>query len=251
MRIFGINRVNNLYNRSVDYRGVEFTKHLLADLGVNWGIGNAERLKQLPKGAFITISNHPYGGLDGVMLVDLIAGLRPDYRLMVTDLVYMAEAMQDNFISVIPRRGNKKPDPMADYRGIKETLTHLKQGNPIGFFPAGAVSMFHFKSMKVRDRDWQTGVIKLIQFAKVPVVPIRFFDQNSLFFYFLGVINWRIRLVRMSYELFNKNKKPHRIGVGRIILPEELAELKTLEELGDYLRKAIYDMPLPITFVPR
>lgn len=251
MRIFGIDRVNALYGRSADYRGVEFTKHILADLGVNWSIGNAERLKQLPKGAFITISNHPYGGLDGVMLVDLIAGIRPKYKFMVNNLVYHAEAMQDNFISVIPQKGKKKLNPMLDYQGIKETLTHLKDGNPVGFFPAGGVSLFQLKSMKVYDREWQTGILKIIKIAKVPVIPIRFFDLNSPFFYFLGVIDWRIRQVRMSYELFNKSKKNHRIAIGKTILPEELEAFSDLKELELFLRKSIYDMPLPETFAPR
>lgn len=251
MDIFGITRVNALYGRSADYKGVEFTKHILADLGIRWAVGNAERLDQLPKGAFITISNHPYGGIDGVMLVDLIANLRPSYKFMVNNLVYKAEAMQENFISVIPQKGKKKLTPMLDYRGIKETLNHLKEGNPVGFFPAGGVSLFHLKSMKVYDREWQTGILKIIQIAKVPIIPIRFYDLNSAFFYFLGVIDWRIRQVRMSYELFNKDGKIHRINIGKAIQPEELVDMKDLKELELYLRKAVYEMPLPKKFTPR
>lgn len=251
MRIFGIDRVNALYGRSAAYRGVAFTKHILADLKVNWSIGHAERLNQLPKGAFITISNHPYGGLDGVMLVDLIANIRPEYKFMVNNLVYHAEAMQENFISVIPQKGKKKLNPMLDYQGIKETLTHLKEGNPVGFFPAGGVSMFHLKSMKVYDREWQTGILKIIKIAKVPIVPIRFYDLNSPFFYFLGVIDWRIRQVRMSYELFNKSKKIHRLAIGKTIMPEELEAFSDLKELEQVLRKSVYEMPMPEVFVPR
>lgn len=251
MKIFGITRVNDLYGRSAEFKGVEFTKHLLADLGIQWGIGNAERLNQLPEGAFITISNHPYGGLDGVMIVDLIATLRPKYKFMVNNLVYNTEAMQENFISVIPQKGHKRLNPMLDYRGIKETLTHLQQGNPVGFFPAGGVSMFHLKSMKVYDRAWQSGILKIIQIAKVPVVPVRFYDLNSAFFYFLGVIDWRIRQVRMSYELFNKGKKVHRIGIGKTIMPEEFAGIKDLSELELFFRKAVYGLPLPTKFIPR
>jgi len=251
MNIFGIDRVNALYGRSCEYKGVEFTKRILADLRIKWCIGNPERLSQLPKGAFITISNHPYGGLDGVMLVDLIAGLRPTYRFMVNNLVYNAEAMQENFISVIPQKGTKKLNPMLDYHGIKETLNHLNDGNPVGFFPAGGVSMFHLKCLKVYDREWQTGILKIIKIAKVPIIPIHFLDLNSPFFYFLGVIDWRIRQVRMSYELFNKSKRNHRIVIGKTIFPEEISGITDMKELEKILRKAVYDMPKPKTFVPR
>ena len=77
------------------------------DLGVNYVIGNAERLEQLPQEAFITVSNHPYGGLDGIILIDLIAGIRSDYKLMVNKIISLVKTMQENFISVIPT-GNRK-----------------------------------------------------------------------------------------------------------------------------------------------
>jgi putative hemolysin len=59
------------FNRCRVYPG------LLNDLGVNYMIGNPDHLTKLPEGSFITIANHPYGGLDGVILIDLMAGLRP------------------------------------------------------------------------------------------------------------------------------------------------------------------------------
>jgi putative hemolysin len=251
MKLFGITRVNELYGRSADLRGVAFTKSLLADLGIKWSIGHAERLNQLPEGAFITISNHPYGGLDGVMLVDLIASIRPSYKFMVNNLVYHTEAMQENFISVIPQKGKKKINPMLDYQGIKETLKHLQDGHPVGFFPAGGVSLFHLKDLKVYDREWQTGILKIIKIAKVPVVPIRLLDLNSPFFYFLGVVDWRIRQVRMSWELFNKSKSVHRLAVGQTIQPEEFEHISDIRELETFLRKAVYDMPMPKEFTPR
>ena len=85
--------------------------------------------------------------------------------------------------------------------------------------------------------------------AKVPVLPIRFFDKNSFFFYFLGLINWRIRLLRMPQEVFNKKKQFPRIGVGQIITVEEQLKYKSLNEYGTFLRNSIYQMPLPTSFI--
>jgi putative hemolysin len=159
--------------------------------------------------------------------------------------------MQENFISVIPQKGKKKINPMLDYQGIKETLTHLQDGHPVGFFPAGGVSLFDLKTLKVCDREWQTGILKIIKIAKVPIVPIRLFDLNSSLFYFLGVIDWRIRQVRMSWELFNKSKKVHRLAIGRTIQPDELKGITDIRELEKVLRSAVYDMPMPDHFIPR
>lgn len=252
MRLFAIDKVNAVYEKSCQHKGVDFAESLLNDLGVCYRIGHVEQLHQLPEGAFITVSNHPYGGLDGIMLIDMMAGIRPDYKLMVNQLLTLVKTMDENFISVKPKTGNKKADlNVAGISGIRETLAQLQAGHPVGFFPAGAVSMFYFKSMRVRDREWQKSIIKLIQLAKVPVVPIRFFDQNSMFFNLLGILNWRIRLVRMSYELFNKGKQRPRIGIGKTISVEELEQYKDFKSLSTFLRKSVYDMPMPSSFTLR
>lgn len=250
IKMFALDKVNALYQRCCEYTGAAFASALLQDLGVQYRIGNAERLEQLPEGAFITISNHPYGGLDGIMLIDLMAHIRQDFKLMVNRLLSLIEAMDVNFISVKPQ-GNKKLQPTANLNGVRETLGHLQDGHPMGFFPSGAVSDFNFRNLRVQDRPWQDSVVKLIQKAKVPILPIRFFDGNSPFFYFLGTIDWRIRLIRMPREVFNKSTQFPRLGVGKLITVEEQSRYRNTEDFGALLRKSVYDMPSPIQYIPR
>jgi len=251
MQWFAIDRVNQLYDNSVDYTGAEFTTRILNDLGVNYAIGNAERLKLLTEGAFITVSNHPYGGLDGIILVDLMARIRPDYKLMVNNILSIVKTMKENFISVNPASDRKNSITRTNLNAVRETLTHFKGGHPVGFFPSGAVSEFSLKHLHISDYKWQTNIIHLIHHAKVPIVPIRFFDTNSPFFYFLGKINWKIRLLRMPSELFNKSKQNPRIGIGNIISVKEQEEFADSDSLGAFLRKAVYEMPTPASFIPR
>jgi putative hemolysin len=249
MKMFSVDKVNWVYDRSGCYSGARFAYSLLNDLGVKYIIGNAERLAQLPEGAFVTISNHPYGGLDGVMLIDLMAGIRQDYKLMVNKMLSLVKTMAENFISVTPT-GNKKTGITSEsIHGVRETLSRLKEGHPVGFFPSGAVSDLSIKEMRIRDRKWQTSILHLIRSAKVPILPIRFFDTNSKFFYFLGLIDWRIRALRQPAELFNKRGQKHRIGIGKIITVEEQEHYNDLGSFSAFLRKTIYEMPLPQTFI--
>jgi len=249
--LLAIDRVNWVYGRSCDKKGSAFSEGLLKDLGVDYRVGNVERLQNLPQGAFITVSNHPYGGLDGIMLIHLMASIRSDYKVMVNQILTLIEAMEENFISVQPHVGNSTVPTSEAINGVRETLRRLHQGHPVGFFPAGAVSMFHFRNFRIRDREWQDGILKLIQIAKVPVLPIRFYDSNSIFFYFLGVISWKIRSLRMPYEVFNKKGQRPRIGIGELITAEEIKQFKDTKALGDFLRNKVYDMPLPTTFTPK
>jgi len=251
MRLTAIDKVNQLVDRSSAFTGAEFAASLLNDLGVNYLIGNAGRLKQLPEGAFITVSNHPYGGLDGVIMIDLMAGIRPDYKIMVNKMLTHVKPMNGNFISVTPTGNKKNGITGTSIHGVRETLTRLRDGHPVGFFPSGAVSDFSLKEMKLRDRKWQESILHVIHHIKVPIVPIRFFDINSPFFYFLGLINWRVRLLRLPSELFNKRGQEHRIGIGNTISVQEQEQFADSFALGSFLRQAVYNMPLPASFVPR
>lgn len=251
MKIFKIDLVNDLYDRSAHYKGAKFAHSMLVDLGVDYLIGNAERLIPLQEGVFITVSNHPYGGIDGIMLIDLMAGIRSDYKLMVNQILTLVKTMNENFVSVRPRVGNKTPNPAKNIFGIRETLKHIREGHPFGFFPAGAVSMFSFKNLRIRDREWQESILKLIQGLKVPIVPIRFYDSNSKFFYLLGLIDWRIRQFRLPYELFNKRGKKTRIGIGNLITVEEQEKFHDTKSFGAYLHRIIYQMPMPKNFIAR
>ncbi len=251
MRLLAMDRVNKLYLRSYGHNGSDFAASLLSDLGVSYQIGNVERLKELPEGSFITISNHPYGGLDGIMLIDLMAGIRPDYKVMVNEILSLIKPMDINFISVRPKGNKDNGVSSSSINGVRKTLESLLEGHPIGFFPSGAVSDLSIKDGCVRDREWQESIIRLIQKAKVPVVPIHFLDKNSWFFFSLGLINWRVRLIRMPYEVFNKSKQNPRIAIGNIIPVDILNKYQDIDSLRIFLRESVYKMPEPTSYTPR
>lgn len=250
IRLLAIDKVNWVYDHSGAYTGADFTSRLLDDIGVSYVVGNAGRLRNLPDGAFITVSNHPYGGLDGIMTIDLFARLRPDYRFMVNKMLSRIKTLNDNFISVTPTGNKKMGVKAASLRGVRQTLEHLRNGHPAGFFPSGAVSDFSLRDMRVRDRRWQESILHVIRSVNVPILPVRFFDGNSAFFYFLGLISWRIRILRLPAEVFNKRGEQPRIGIGNLISVEEQHQFTDNVSFGAFLRKKVYEMPLPASFIP-
>lgn len=251
MRILGIDKLNILYDKAADSEGAMFASCLLDELQCDCQIGHAERLQQLPKGAFITISNHPYGSLDGIMLVDLIGSRRTDFKVMVNEILALVEPLTPSFITVTPTGNTKQSIHATNLAGIREVLNHIREGHPMGFFPSGAVSDYHPREHAISDRQWQDSLIRLIQKAEVPVVPIRFYDRNSRFFYFLGLISWRIRVLRLPRELLWQRGRMQRIDVGEVISVDKLRQFESLEALRDYLRACVYDIPMPESFTPR
>jgi putative hemolysin len=98
------------------------------------------------------------------------------------------------------------------------------------------------KELRIRDREWQPSVVRLIQQLKVPVVPIYFHGHNSTFFNILGLIDWRLRTLRLPREVFLKTGKEIHVSIGNPISPEEIARYSTVEELGKFLKQSTYDL---------
>lgn len=241
MRMLAIDKVNDLYDRNSDRQGPEFASCILKDIGVVYEILNPEVLSHLPDGPFITISNHPYGHIDGVMLVDLFGHIRPDYKVMVNKFLGRIEALGGNFICVTPT-GVERTAPTRDsIQGVKDAVAHIRAGGVLGIFPSGAVSDLSLKDRCIRDREWQEPVIKLIKKLNVPIVPVHFIDRNSDFYYSLGLIDWKVRLLRLVAEVFNKREKRTRIAIGEIITPQQQSDFSDIRQFSDFLRDKVYN----------
>ena len=241
MRMLSIDKVNDLYERNSLIKGPDFARAVLEEIGVEYEILNPEVLRHLPHGPFITISNHPYGHIDGVMLVDLFGHIRPDFKVMVNKFLGRIEALQDNFICVTPT-GEERAVPTKDsLQGVKEALAHIRSGGVLGLFPSGAVSDLNVRDGCIRDREWQEPVMRLIKKLNVPIVPVHFLDRNSNFYYSLGLVDWRLRLLRLVPEVFNKRGKRQRIAIGEIISPEIQAEFTDLARFSIFLRNKVYN----------
>ncbi len=251
MNTLGMSRLNRLYDGSSPYRHAECASKLIDGMRCNYLIGNANRLSSLPEGPFITISNHPYGGLDGLILAELIGRKRADYKILVNKILARAKSLGDAFIIVTPTTTEKKAPDAVTVKGIKAVLNHMSEGHPIGCFPSGAVSDFKIKCCTLQDREWQPSMIHLIKRARFPVVPIYFPDRNSRFYYFLGLINWKIRYLRLPLEFFNKHKGRHRVIIGETITAGEQDMHGDLSAYGKWLRSRVYDMPVPEQYVER
>lgn len=241
----GVSGVNRLYDTIYPRKGVDGARAALEYLKCDYLVGNPERLSELPEGAFITVSNHPYGAVDGVIVLDMIGHKRPDLKIMVNKILGRVENMKDNFFTVTPTETEKKSADAQTLASLRGTLSHLKEGHPLGLFPSGAVSDLHLWRGDISDREWQESIVRLIEKARVPVVPIHFESRNSMFYYSLGLIDWRIRLLRLPHEVLNKGRGKHRVTIGKTITPEELKAAGGTEAVRNLLRSAVYDMPSP------
>ena len=247
-KLFSVSRLSDLYDECCHLQGPEFAAAVIKRLGIKLEIGDAFRLLQLPEGPFITVSNHPYGGMDGIILLDLIGHQREGFKVMVNEFLDLIEPFRQSWITVNPKNNDSNDVTQKNIQGVKKVLQTLRDGKPVGFFPSGAVSDFSIKELRIRDRQWQEPLIRLIRKARVPIVPIRFLDRNSAFFYFLGLINWKIRTLRLPKEVINKEGSTIRVAVGETISVARQDQHKDFKGFRDLLRNSVYEMPVPETF---
>jgi len=238
-----LNKVNQIHANHCHLRGSAYTSAMLSDplMDVRYEVHNRELLDELPEGAFITVSNHPIGSLDGIVLIDIFASIRPDYRLMVNQLLAQITAMRDNFISVVPRTDDTNDNKPKNINGVRLSFSHLKKGHPMGFFPAGAMSFYNRKQKQVRDLPWTHSIIRLIQKVQVPVIPVYFDCLNSKFFYRLGRFSWRLRQLRVAVEAFNKKGQTLHVYIGQPIPPEKIQMMTDERTLADFLYHTTYN----------
>lgn len=240
LRWLSVDKVNWIHDHNCDTPGVPFTEGLLHDLNIKLRIDNEQVLDHLPEGAFITVSNHPFGALDGITLINIVGSRRPTFKVMVNMILNHISAMRPNFIAVDALASDDPAKKAVSMKGIKEAIMQVRRGNPIGFFPAGAVSKLN-RHGRIEDREWQPSIIRLIAQLKVPVIPIYFHGSNSWWFTFLGMVSWQLRTLRLPAEVFRRHDKTIHISVGDpISVEEQQAHSGSVEELGRFLKERTY-----------
>ena len=231
-------RINKLYADNCHKKGIEFIDSMIEQLGINFELIEDE-LNNIPgSGPFITVSNHPFGGIDGMLLIKLISPGRPEYKVVPDFLLKRIEPVSDNLFRDNPFENMKTGKSRGP--GYQAIIQHLQQGHPVGLFPAGEVSGYKQITYKITDRQWQFQVLQMIKRSKVPVVPVYFKGKNSRLFLMLGRIHPRLQKVRLPSELFTRKKRVIRIRIGRPISVKEQEEFRDINRYGRFLRTKTY-----------
>jgi putative hemolysin len=185
-----INKMNELLgDQGPQTNGVNFIEEVFKKLNINYKISD-EDLRNIPQTQpFIILSNHPFGFLDGLIMLHLVGKQRPDFKVMANFFLKQFKALEDSFIELNPFETKNS----QNYRGMRLAYQHLRDGHPVGLFPAGEVATMQKRLSKIEDKAWDTSIIRFILNANVPIIPMYFEGNNSLFFHLIGKLHPRLR----------------------------------------------------------
>ena len=180
--------------------GLEFLDLTLNYLGVTYDMKGGENLPP-EDGRYIFVSNHPLGGLDGMVLLQAMGRKYPQTKFIVNDVLMYLKPLNTVFVPV-----NKYGRQSSEYANRIDDL--YASDNQVLYFPAGLCSR-KIKG-KIVDLEWKKSFLTKAIKYKRDIIPIYFEGRNSNFFYnlsnfrtFLG-IKANIELFYLSDELFKQ-----------------------------------------------
>ncbi len=239
-KLIGFDELNQIYYNACQLPDdLCFCERLLKVMNIELKI-NEGALEKIPtEGPVLITSNHPFGGIDGIMLLACLRRGRRDVKSMVNYMLSVIPEMREMFIYVDPF--NRDSSKRSNMRPMRECLTWLKEGHLLFVFPSGEVSSYDKEKRMIRDPDWNTGIATLARKTNATVVPMFVQGSNTKFFNLAGMIHPRLRTILLPRQLVKKQNQTITIEVGTPVVPREVTgSFKTSKDLLQYIRLRTY-----------
>ncbi|MBN2668714.1 MAG: lysophospholipid acyltransferase family protein [Bacteroidales bacterium] len=237
MNTLRLDKIKMDYTEQNHLSNLAFIDGVLSELDIKIEI-EAQELKKIPQsGAFITVSNHPFSGIEGLILLKILAERRPDIKLTGDFLLQKVAPLNEYILSANLFEG--KTNDKINTKAIEVACNQLKSNSPLAIFPVGETSSFVNRS-SIQDKKWKTSTIKFIKKASVPVVPIYFHGSSSAFSHILGIINPFLRTAKLPSDIFSKKSKNIIVRIGSPITVAEQNEFTDVSQYGRFLRAKTY-----------
>ena len=237
LKLMRINPLLDIYYRVPQVSSPhEFAKKVLEHMGITVEMDGA--LGDIPaEGPVLFAANHPFGGLEGLVMAAVFGRLRPDLRILANYLLGVMPELAPAFIAVDPFGGAQR----RNIAGLREARDHLGAGQALGMFPSGTVSYWQM-GRGIVDPPWSPAAGRIAKRCEAAVIPVYFHGHNSLFFNLAGMLHPSIRTLLLTSELINKRCKTIRLTVGTPLPRATLDKIDSTEAAIEYLRMRCYDL---------
>lgn len=231
--------LNRLYSTVVDSEGpLSFTNKVLETMHVKLETSWQEGFSFPKEGPLVIVANHPFGGIEGLLMISMMERMRPDCRIMANSLLSLMPEIRDWFFFVNPFGGAEaKRENMASMRA---SVKWVQEGHALAVFPSGEVSSVDVRTGRVRDPAWSPTIARIVRRTGATVLPIFFSGHNGAFFNMAGLIHPRLRTVLLPKQFVNKRNRTLHAEIGQPIPPKEMEQYSEDENLINYLRLRTY-----------
>lgn len=188
---------------------------------------------------YIFVSNHPLGGLDGLIMISVLGKIFGNIKFVVNDILMNIIPMRNLFVPVNKhgRMGKEYGKMIADaYASDAQIL----------YFPAGLCS--RLIKGKITDLQWQKNFLKQAKKYNRDIVPVHFGGRNSNFFYRLAKIRkalgikFNIEMIFLPDEMFKQKNSIFEVTIGEPVPIGSIDSSKTLDQWCMEIREKCYQL---------
>lgn len=244
-RIAHVKQMNTFLRKYPDLRGYDFIRVVISEeLGCSAAIHGTENIPTDGR-PVIFVSNHPLGGLDGMIIAQMIHEARADKRelkVIVNELLMFMEPIADLWAPV-NKTGRLTREQAEEQQRMWASETDVLT------FPAGACSRLQRIDghWTVQDLEWQKNFVQRAREYQRDVVPIYFEGHNSRFFYILAYlrkllhIKLNIEMLYLVDEMYGAYGKHFTVHVLPPVPYSTFDTSKTPKEWAQYVKSIIYN----------
>ena len=236
-RIIHQDELNDFLSRNHQKQDFEFSQSILDELSITYEIQGLEKLDKNKR--YILASNHPLGGPDGIILINIFGKHFKSIRFLVNDILMNIKNMGNIFIPINKHGGQAKEAAIIIESAYKSDSTILT-------FPAGLVS--RKQKGKIKDLEWKKSFIVKAKKHQRDIVPIHISGRNSNFFYnlanfrkFIG-LKTNLEMLYLVHELFKQRGKKFKITIGDPIPYESLDRSLNYNQWAEKIKKQCYKL---------
>lgn len=216
----------------------DFCRNCLQTLNIDDSLTASDHNRIPGSGPLVMVANHPFGGIEGILLAALLLKIRPDVRILGNYLLTHIPALAPSIIAVDPF--NPRQAARSNARALKEALDWVAAGGALLTFPSGEVSHWHFKSVRVTDPPWSPHIARIILKAKAKALPVFIHGRNSWMFNLMGLIHPMLRTMSLPREIVNKRGRTIQLTMGLPMAWRKLSEFASTSEAIEFLRFNTY-----------
>ena len=231
-----LNEILKFSNGAID---VEFADKVLLWLNAKSNVKFINRESLRSDGRYIFVSNHPLGGLDGLILISSLGKMFGKVKFVVNDLLMHILPMRNIFVPV-----NKHGSMGKDY-GERIHNAYASDAQML-YFPAGLCS--RLIDGKITDLEWKRNFIKQAKRYNRDIVPVYFGGRNSNFFYRLAKIRkmlgikFNFEMIFLPDEMFRQKNSIFDVVIGEPIPISSIDSTRTLDQWCREIREKCYKL---------
>lgn len=242
-RITHVKQMNAFLRVHTTERDYDFIKIVLdEELGCSASIDGIENIPTDNR-PVIFVSNHPLGGLDGMIIAQMIHNTRPRaLKVIVNELLMYMEPI-NGLWAPVNKVGQLTKEQASEQQQMWESETDVLT------FPAGACSRLQRidGQWQIRDLEWKKNFIQRAREYRRDIVPIYFEGRNSRFFYALAFIRkllgikLNIEMLYLVDEMYGAHGKHFHVHVLPSIPYTAFDNSRTPKDWAEYVKSYVYE----------